>query len=165
MSRVFLLLGGNAGNTKEIFLDTITLIEKRVGKIIQKSSIYKTEPWGFKSEEYFLNQAIEISTRLSPQDTLKELLSIEQKIGRVRTSQKYESRMIDIDILLFDNNKLDEEDLQIPHPRMHLRNFTLYPLAEIAGKIIHPTLNTDIETLKQNCKDKQKVKIQNEVKA
>jgi 2-amino-4-hydroxy-6-hydroxymethyldihydropteridine diphosphokinase len=133
------------------------LINKRIGKIRKESSLYKTEPWGFKAKSEFYNQVLIVNTNLSPQEIMGEILRIELLFGRTRGAEKYSSRTLDIDILLFGDRTMKDVDLQIPHPRMHLRNFALVPLAEIAGEMIHPVLMKDIETLKSICKDSQKV--------
>ena len=159
MGMVHLILGGNLGDRKQFLDIAIDLIEAEVGEVIQKSSIYETESWGFNAHTAFLNQVVRVETQLSPHDTLARIKQIETQLGRTRGSDRYESRVIDIDILMFDDLHVEDEGLQIPHPRMHLRMFTLVPLAEIAGTGKHPVLKVDINTLKQDCPDDLKVEI------
>ena len=113
---------------------------------IKKSSIYETDPIGYKDQGKFLNMAIEIETPFSPTDLIIALQEIEHKMGRIRTI-KDGPRIIDLDILLYGNEMIDEASAKIPHIRMHQRKFVLEPLNEIAPKVIHPKLNLSINTL------------------
>ena len=159
MSKVILLLGSNLGNRLEILENSIEAIGERVGFVEKSSSLYQTDPWGFKSEHLFLNQVISVETTLSPMDVLKRLQEIEDKFGRVRESDQYESRTIDIDILFYDNLRVDMDQLQIPHPRLHKRRFTLIPLLEVVGDFFHPVLNERLDVIAENCSDKSKVEL------
>lgn len=119
---------------------------KKIANITKKSSIYETDPIGYKDQGKFLNMAIEIQTLFSPIDLIVSLQEIEHKMGRIRTI-KGGPRIIDLDILLYGNEIIDEKNLKIPHIRMHERKFILEPLNEIAPKVIHPKLNLSINTL------------------
>ena len=154
----FLLLGRNQGNRIENLNRAEQEIHHKIGDIQLASSVYETEPWGFKSEGYFLNKVIKISTKLPDQSVLEKTLDIEQELGRVRNSKAYASRMIDIDILFYDDEIIDEPHLQIPHPRLHERMFTLIPLMEISPEKIHPKLQKTIKELLAECTDKLDVK-------
>ena len=158
-----MLLGSNQG-------DKIAILQK-AGERLQQlsiapivvSSLYESEPWGFEAEEWFLNQAVKIETDLKPHDLLRSILEIERSLGRVRQNGDgriagYSSRTIDIDILLYENLVSETVDLQLPHPRMHLRRFVLMPLSEVAPGLIHPALNVSIKKLLEECKDKSKIK-------
>ena len=135
------------------------MINEGVGKITCQSSIYETEPWGFDSKRQFLNQVILIESDLKPHEVLSRSLKIEKSLGRQRTNgDGYHSRSIDIDILMFDNLTLRDDNLEIPHPRLHERNFTLVPMAEIAGDWIHPGLDKSISQLAENSIDTGVVK-------
>lgn len=160
MSIVHLLLGGNSGD-RGYFLNTaIEKIADQLGRVIRKSSVYESEPWGFDSPMPFLNQVLRIETKLSPLETLSRIKEIETNLGRKRQSAGgYKSRQIDIDILLFNDLVFSETDLQIPHPRMHLRKFTLLPLSEISGTVMHPVLQVDMNTLYETCSDNLKVEL------
>lgn len=157
MSEVYLLIGGNLGN-RENFLNTaIKEISSTIGKIVNISSLYESEPWGFESMDRFLNQVLIVKTQLPPFTVLKTLQNIENTMGRTRLTNKYESRTIDIDILFYDNEIINHEFLQIPHPHIQKRKFTLLPLAEIAGNYIHPFLKKSIFQLHQESTDTSKV--------
>jgi 2-amino-4-hydroxy-6-hydroxymethyldihydropteridine diphosphokinase len=153
MSQVLILLGSNRGD-RVSFLKTATeLIERKAGHVIKRSSIYETAPWGFHSNDDFLNQVLLIETEMDPENLLKRLLKIEISLGRMRNSDKYESRNIDIDILFYDQLRYASKDLLIPHPRILERKFTLVPLIEVAANFIHPEYNITIEKLADRCND------------
>ncbi len=151
----FILLGSNMGNREELLSEAISLIELRCGKLILKSSLYESEPWGFETEHLFLNQAIAIESVLSPHDLLKELLTIEAELGRKRKENHigYESRPIDLDIIYYDDIINNDEDLILPHPRLHQRRFVLAPLCEIASDFVHPVFKVSNEVLLERCED------------
>lgn len=142
----FLSLGGNLGNTREIFEQTYPMIEKKIGHILQKSSLYQTAAWGMTEQADFLNQVIEVDTQLDPEAILTQLLAIEQVFGRVR-EVKWGPRNIDLDLLLVGDTQVNTSQLQVPHPRMQDRKFILIPLAEIASDIVHPVLGQPINVL------------------
>ena len=157
----FILLGSNMGNREELLSEAIELIELRCGKVVLKSSLYESEPWGFDAEIYFLNQSIAIESILSPHDLLNELLAIEAELGRKRKENHvgYESRPIDLDIIYYDDIINNDEDLILPHPRLHLRRFVLTPLCEIAPDFIHPVFKESNKVLLERCEDSLGVKI------
>jgi 2-amino-4-hydroxy-6-hydroxymethyldihydropteridine diphosphokinase len=157
MALAYLLLGSNLGNKKVNLDNAKEFILHFVDKIVSKSSIYETKPWGFDHPECFYNQVIAIETHLKPDDLLKHLLQIEKHMGRVRKKAGYEARTMDIDIMLFDREIIRQEDIIVPHPLMHLRRFALVPLCEIAPKLIHPILKKEIRILLKECKDASKV--------
>ena len=136
--RVFLGLGSNLGDREVNIRKAISLIGERVGLVIRQSSLVETEPWGFKSENKFLNGVILVETTLTPRQLLKTTQRIERELGKrrkhaTRRSQCsiYLDRPIDIDILLYDDLTVDEPDLKIPHPLMEQRDFVMTPLREI----------------------------------
>jgi len=146
MNKAYLLTGGNLGNRLNNLSDARKLIEQYCGKIVQQSAIYKTAAWGFTDQPDFYNQALEIQTELHPKRLMQTLLTIEGQMGRKREI-KFGPRIIDIDILLFNDEIIQQPHLAIPHPRLHERRFALTPLAEIAPNIIHPVLNKTIQQL------------------
>ncbi len=157
MNTVFLLLGGNIGDIPNTFAKTLKIIEVKIGKIINSSSLYYSEPWGLESENYFYNRVIKVKTDLSPENLLSEILKIEKQMGRKRKKGIIESRNIDIDILLYEDLIINKKNLILPHPRMHLRKFCLTPLAEIAPEQTHPVFNESIKQLLTNCIDDKEV--------
>ena len=159
MHNCFLLLGSNQKNRIENLNRAKQEIRHTIGEIKLASSVYETEPWGFASEEHFLNMVVLIDTNLPAESVLEKILNIEQVLGRVRNSKGYASRIIDIDILFYDDEIVDEPQLQIPHPRLHERMFTLIPLMEISPKKIHPKLQKTIKELLAECTDKLAVEI------
>ncbi len=159
MSKTYLLLGGNIGDTKAIFEETLQSIAELCGKITQKSGVYMSEAWGFETENIFLNQVILLETELNPEHLLSILLSIEQQMGRERNEEAaYVSRVIDIDILFYDSLIIKKDKLTIPHPLLHKRRFTLQPLVEIAPDYMHPVLLKSIKELLDECEDNLSVK-------
>ncbi len=153
MAQVFLLLGSNLGDRKTHLRNACNAIESEAGEIQKQSKIYETEPWGYQSKLKYLNQVILIHTNYTPNELLIKIHKIEKNMGRIRNSISYSDRTIDIDILFFDDIIISENDLQIPHPRLHERKFTLIPLCEIAPDFMHPVLEKKIITLLRLCKD------------
>ncbi len=152
MNHAYLLTGSNRENPLLQLSIAANKISQSVGSILQISSIYKTAPWGNTDQDLFYNQVMQIETKLEPQKLLEVILAIETNMGRVR-EKKWEPRIIDIDILFFEDRILTGE-LQIPHPLLHLRRFTLVPLKQIAPDLIHPVLGKSITFLLDECPDK-----------
>ncbi len=154
MSSVYLLLGGNLGDVQRSFELAISLISKRCGVLKNLSSIYKSAPWGYESDNFYLNQALKITTKLSPIDLLDATQALEIELGRLhKTSTDYSDRPIDIDILDFDGAILESERLVLPHPRLHLRKFAIHPLMEIEPQYYHPKFKKSISQLLEECSD------------
>ena len=152
-NEVYLLTGGNLGDRFKLLEQAKNEISEKIGKIKNESSIYETVPWGFKAEQDFLNQVVEVSTKLSPQKVLEFCLEIEDELGRERKSGYYESRTMDIDILFYNDEIINEPGLIIPHPKLHLRRFTLVPLTEIEPDFVHPVLNKKLTLILEECND------------
>ena len=158
MKIVFLGIGTNLGN-REINLEkAVAGIEEFIGPVLKSSAVYETEPWGFQAKEDFLNMVVKAETRLTTSGLLGRILRIESLYGRVRSRKRYSSRLIDIDILLYEDLIVDEESLKIPHPLLHERKFVLVPLCEIASELIHPVLKKSYAELLNTCKDTGVVK-------
>jgi 2-amino-4-hydroxy-6-hydroxymethyldihydropteridine diphosphokinase len=158
MKGVYLLLGSNLGNREDMLRRAFTLIEKLIGEIIKASSVYETKAWGIEDQPDFLNQAIEVETKLSPTEILECIQKIEKEMGRKRY-QKWGSRIIDIDILYFGQEKLETRELIVPHPENQNRKFVLGPMAEIAPDFEHPILHLSQSELLKRCKDPLPVEV------
>ena len=152
MRKIYLSIGSNKGNRYSFIKEALRLIRKDMGKVILMSKIYETKSWGFHSDD-FLNICIMIKSELLPSELLNKLKNIEDRLGRIRNSTKILAREIDIDILFYSDEIVNYEDLIIPHPRLHLRNFVLYPLNDIASEFIHPILLKPINELLEECED------------
>jgi len=154
--KIHLLTGGNIGDRFGKLLEAKRLIHQNIGPVRQASSLYETEAWGKVDQESYLNQALEVSTLLSPQEVLAEIFRIEKTLGRLRAS-KWEARPIDIDILFFEDEIIATDALTIPHPLLHRRNFVLIPMLEIAPFMMHPLLLKSIEELYCESRDNLEV--------
>jgi 2-amino-4-hydroxy-6-hydroxymethyldihydropteridine diphosphokinase len=172
MEIVYLLLGSNRGDRYEYLSRAAARIGQLAGNVLKASSVFETSCWGFKDETPFLNQVLGIETTLEPMLLLDILLGIESELGRIRIvtgagcgcgnfsdtgadgEASYLPRTIDIDILFYGSRLVFDDILMIPHPRLHLRRFTLVPLAEIAPGFLHPVLKKSISDLLRECPDK-----------
>ena len=156
INTVYLLLGGNVGDTKAVLKTAIKKIEDSIGEVVQQSSLYQTAAWGNENQADFLNQIIIVETILSAEAVLQKALLIEEKMGRVRTV-KNASRVIDIDILYFNDELIDAPHLIIPHPQIQNRQFVLIPLLEIAPNFVHPKFKKNTQQLLDICTDQLNV--------
>lgn len=157
MNRAYLLTGGNMGNRTANLQEAIDLIAQSAGKVVARSSVYETKAWGKTEQPDFLNQVLVIDTPLSAEDLMARLMEIELEMGRMR-QEKYGPRKIDIDILFYNDEIIKTPHLTIPHPRLHLRNFTLEPLYELAPHLMHPVLGKTIAQLFTESPDTLNVK-------
>lgn len=159
MEEIILLLGSNKGNRISYLSQAVQKISALSKTPIETSSLYESEPWGFETETWFLNMAVLITSDMTPQELIKEVLNIERELGRIRQSGSngYESREIDIDIIFYGSRLIDTSELSVPHPRMHLRRFVLTPVCEICHDFIHPLLSKRVEDLLELCEDKSVV--------
>ena len=149
----YLSLGSNLGNKLDNLQRAVNLIGQNIGRVTKISSIYNTRSWGFKSDDFF-NICIEVSTNLNPENLLDKVLQIEKKLGRSRSiSEDFQARIIDIDVLLFDDDIIFYNNLKVPHPRMLERKFVLVPLTEIAPNVKHPIAKKTILMCLQSCED------------
>ena len=152
MRKIYLSIGSNKGNRYSFIKEALRLIQKDIGEVILISKIYETKSWGFQSDD-FLNLCILIKSELIPAELIIKLKNLEEKIGRERNNEKIEAREIDIDILFYSDEIVNHKDLIIPHQRLHLRNFVLYPLNDIAADFIHPILLKSVNELLDECED------------
>ena len=153
MATTYLLLGSNLGLRKNFLQQAAEQIKTRIGQVIHYSGIYETAAWGLENQAAFLNQVLAIDTSLPPDLLLPEINAIEADLGRVRDI-RWGARVIDIDILFYENLVIHSQRLTIPHPELQNRRFTLVPLAEITPEFIHPVFGKTISQLLENCPDK-----------
>lgn len=157
MNLAYLLTGGNLGDRVANLATAADKIGQGVGAILQRSSLYQTEAWGMAGQPDFLNQVLLVATPLGPQGLLQAVLQVENEMGRQR-QEKYGPRVIDIDLLFYNQLIIDQPNLKVPHPHLHERRFTLIPLAEIAPGYRHPVLQQTIARLWAQCPDPLDVK-------
>jgi 2-amino-4-hydroxy-6-hydroxymethyldihydropteridine diphosphokinase len=155
-SGIFLLLGTNLGDRLSNLATARHYVTTEAGPIEESSAIFETAAWGKTDQPSFYNQVINISTALNPRQLLTTILSIEHTMGRVR-EEKWGPRIIDIDILLYQNLLIDEPDLTIPHIGLPDRRFVLEPLNEIAPDLVHPGLHITVNDMLQTCNDPSQV--------
>lgn len=157
MNKAYLLLGSNMGNSKQQLLASIRQIETHIGKLIRQSALYTTAAWGNTDQADFLNQVLVVETFLAAPNLMQKILDIEEEMGRVRTV-KNAARIIDIDILFFNDEIINEPHLVVPHPEIQNRRFVLVPLNELSPGLIHPVLNKTVHQLLLECPDQLDVK-------
>ena len=158
LNRVFLGIGGNLGDRLGNLRRAVELIGERIGRIEMVSSVYLSEPWGFKHAKYFTNIVAEIYTQLSADEVLTKAFEIEAELKRTRSGKGYEGRTMDIDILFFNDEIINTERLIVPHPHICQRLFVLLPMAEIEPNFIHPQNGKTMQQLAEICTDKGKIR-------
>jgi 2-amino-4-hydroxy-6-hydroxymethyldihydropteridine diphosphokinase len=158
MPKLYLLLGSNLGDRPAYLTQARERIAAQVGPIMRSSSLYETAAWGKTDQPAFLNQVLEVRAEVTPEQVLLLIHQMEQQLGRVR-QEHWGTRVIDIDILFYDDLSLQSKWLTIPHPQLHLRRFTLLPMAEIAPDLLHPVLGKSIAALLAECPDKLEVRV------
>lgn len=154
----YILLGSNMGDRANYLNQATELIAKDIGSVVHKSCIYESEPWGYNDATSYYNRLLQIESNYAAQNLLKACLSIEDELGRVRNSDQYEARTIDIDVLFFGDEVINTVDLIVPHPRIKERRFVLEPLNEIAPELMHPVLSKKVKELLKVCTDTSWVK-------
>lgn len=155
IDNVFLGLGSNMGDRSKMLKEAVLLIKNEVGIVLHESSIYETKAWGNSHLNDFYNQVILLQTHLSPIEVLQGCLTIENRMGKLsKNSSNYENRLIDIDLLFYDQFCCEDKQLVLPHPYIAQRNFVLEPLSEIAADFIHPKLGFSMRELLRQSDDK-----------
>ncbi len=157
MNNTYLLLGSNIGNSKASLAKATTQIKRQIGAITRQSGLYNTAAWGNTQQPDFLNQVIIVETKLTALQTMHTILAIEKRMGRVRTV-KNAPRIIDIDILFFNKEIIDQALLTVPHPQIQNRRFVLMPLNQLSPNLKHPVLKKTVHQLLMHCPDKLNVK-------
>ena len=157
-NKIVLSIGSNQGDRKSLIQQAIDTINREVATVVSVSKLYESPSWGFESEPFY-NCAILVHTSKSASKILKGLLKIEKKLGRVRTEETgYKSRTIDIDIISFNNDIIETEVLNVPHPQMQNRMFVLVPMKDLQTEFFHPISKQNIQELIANCPDKSECK-------
>lgn len=156
MNKVYLQLGSNLGERAKVISDAVKKISESIGKVSTLSQVYESTPWRVDGQANYLNQIIEVKTIFSAKDILAAILKIEKDLGRVRI-EKWGERLIDIDIIFFNNDIIETAELCIPHMHMHERNFVLVPLHEIAPNFFHPKYKKTVAQLYNESRDSEKV--------
>ena len=152
MNTIYLQLGSNLGDRNLYLQKAIQQINRNIGKIIAESETYESSPWGVNNQRDFLNKVISVKSNLTAIQVLTLSQKIEKKLGR-KHEGKWSERMIDIDILFYNKDRIETDNLNIPHPLIQDRLFVLVPLSDIASDFIHPIYNKNISTLLLECKD------------
>jgi len=158
MAIAYLMLGSNIGEKRKNLEKAADALAKAGNRILVRSPIYESEPWGFQHSEYFYNQLIILQTEFPPKILLLKILEIEENMGRIRNSKEYEARIIDIDIIYYDKLVLNTESLVIPHPRMAERRFVLKPLLDLAPDLVHPVNGKTTWEMYRECEDELSIK-------
>ncbi|MDX9729973.1 MAG: 2-amino-4-hydroxy-6-hydroxymethyldihydropteridine diphosphokinase [Bacteroidales bacterium] len=159
-STVIAGLGSNLGDRFAALGRAMELIGEEAGKITAASSVWETEPWGFDADELFLNMVVVIRTTMEPARMMQLFRSIEGRMGRKRSGGgKYESRLIDLDILLWGNRVITMPGLEVPHPKLHSRRFVLEPLKEVAPDAVHPVTGLTVTEMLELCDDRSDVRL------
>lgn len=157
MNIVFLQLGSNLGDRELLLQNAIVSIEEIVGEVVKKSKVYESTPWRVEGQENYLNQILKVKTKLQAENVLARILEIEKNLGRLKL-EKWGERLIDIDIIFYNDSIIETAELCVPHKHMHERMFVLAPLHDLAPEVVHPKYNKTVDELLQICTDAELVK-------
>jgi 2-amino-4-hydroxy-6-hydroxymethyldihydropteridine diphosphokinase len=155
---IYLCIGGNLGNREENLEETRDFIMFNIGDILAESPIYQSPAWGMEGAPDFLNQVLHVESTLTLTQLMDEIAELEEFYGRERSAEGYKSREMDVDVLFYNDEIVEEEGITVPHPRMHMRRFVLKPLSDIAGEFMHPVLKKTVTQLLAACEDTAEVK-------
>jgi 2-amino-4-hydroxy-6-hydroxymethyldihydropteridine diphosphokinase len=158
MNKTYISLGSNRGNRTANLNRAINLLSEWVGNVTKVSSLYETPPWKMADKTDFYNQVLLLETILPETELIDTVILVETMMGRLRTSNKYEPRIIDIDILFFNEEIINTEELPVPHPLITERKFVLVPMVEIAPEFIHPVFKKTMVQLLDECEDKSEIR-------
>jgi 2-amino-4-hydroxy-6-hydroxymethyldihydropteridine diphosphokinase len=158
MNKTYISLGSNRGNRTANLNRAINLLSEWVGNVTKVSSLYETPPWKMADKTDFYNQVLLLETILPETELIDTVILVETMMGRLRTSNKYEPRIIDIDILFFNEEIINTEELTVPHPLITERKFVLVPMVEIAPEFIHPVFKKTMVQLLDECEDKSEIR-------
>ena len=147
MNKAVLLLGSNLGDAQLLFQNVISLIDERLGKLELQSALYQSPPWGFEHENDFINQVTICSTNLKFDKVITTLKAIESSMGRKKEKEKFSDRLIDLDLLTYGNEIIENSDKEVPHKDIEKYSFVLVPLAEVLPNNIHPKLGVSFVNL------------------
>jgi 2-amino-4-hydroxy-6-hydroxymethyldihydropteridine diphosphokinase len=160
MAVAYLLLGSNLGDRENFLRQGLQLLLDANSSLIKLSSIYESEAWGYTDSNIYLNVAVQLNTTHTPEQMLQKCKSIENRLGRVKNSDSYEARTIDMDIIFYGSEIYQSDNLQIPHPQVQHRKFVLLPLTELCPDFLHPVLSKTVKQLLTDCTDSGRVKKQ-----
>ena len=158
-NQIYLSLGSNLGDKLQNIEAAIELIGRQLGSHLEVSRIFESTPWGYSSENLFYNCCLSIVTRLEPLPLMEEILSIEKTLGRKRGVEGYSDRLIDIDLLFYEEEILDHPQLKVPHPSLEQRRFVLEPLSDIAPNLVHPIEGITVREMLKRCTDPGVIKV------
>ena len=159
-SRVIIGLGSNLGDRFAALSRALKLLKEEAGDVIAASSVWETEPWGFDADDQFLNMVVVLETSRQPRQLMQLFRSLEGRMGRKRSGGgKYESRIIDIDILLWQDKVISMPGLEVPHPKLAYRRFVLEPLYEVAPGAVHPVTGLTVTEMRDLCDDRSDVRL------
>jgi 2-amino-4-hydroxy-6-hydroxymethyldihydropteridine diphosphokinase len=159
-AQVIIGLGSNLNDRFAALSCTLSLLKEEAGEIVAVSSVWETEPWGFEADDQFLNMVVVIETGKQPRQLMQLFRSLEGRMGRKRSGGgRYESRIIDIDILLWEDRVISMPGLEVPHPRLADRRFVLEPLSEVAPDVVHPVTGLTVKEMLALCDDRSDVRL------